>query len=67
MIAIPDDLRQRLQRFGQDHVLADWDRLSDQERRRLLDELGGIDLEQLRTLYARRDHAYTVPDRKSVV
>jgi UDP-N-acetylglucosamine/UDP-N-acetylgalactosamine diphosphorylase len=61
MIAIPDDLRQRLQRSGQEHVLAGWDRLSDEERGRLLEQLAGIDLEQLRTLYARRDHAYPVP------
>ena len=37
MLTIPDDLRQRLRQYGQEHVLAWWDQLGDGERR-LLDE-----------------------------
>jgi len=61
MIAVPDDLRQRLQKYGQEHVLAGWDRLSDEERRGLFDQLRRLDLRQLRELYARRDHSFAVP------
>ena len=61
MTAVPDDLRQRLQTHGQEHVLAGWDRLSDEERRGLLDQLRGLDLGQLRGLYGRRDHSFAVP------
>jgi UDP-N-acetylglucosamine/UDP-N-acetylgalactosamine diphosphorylase len=61
MLSVPDDLRQRLQKYGQEHVLAWWDRLSDEERRGLLDQLRGLDLEQLKTLYANRDHSFAVP------
>jgi UDP-N-acetylglucosamine/UDP-N-acetylgalactosamine diphosphorylase len=61
MVSVPDDLRQRLQAFGQEHVLTGWDRLSDEERRGLLDQLRGLDLGQLRALYANRDHSFAVP------
>jgi UDP-N-acetylglucosamine/UDP-N-acetylgalactosamine diphosphorylase len=61
MIAVPDDLRPRLWAHGQEHVLAGWDRLSDEERHGLLDQLRGLDLKQLRELYARRDHSFAVP------
>jgi UDP-N-acetylglucosamine/UDP-N-acetylgalactosamine diphosphorylase len=61
MTAVPDDLRQRLQTCGQEHVLAGWDRLSDEERCGLLDQLRGLDLGQLRGLYGRRDHSFAMP------
>ncbi len=61
MIPIPDDLRGRLKEHGQEHVFAFWDRLTDAERRGLLDQLGGIDLGQLQRLYARRDEKFVVP------
>jgi UDP-N-acetylglucosamine/UDP-N-acetylgalactosamine diphosphorylase len=61
MSAVPDDLRQRLRDSGQEHVLAGWDRLSDEARQGLLDQLHGLDLAQLRELYARRDHSFAVP------
>ena len=61
MLSVPDDLRQRLQKNGQEHVLSGWDRLTDDERRGLLDQLRGLDLEQLKTLYANRDHSFAVP------
>jgi UDP-N-acetylglucosamine/UDP-N-acetylgalactosamine diphosphorylase len=41
--------------------LAGWDRLSDEERRGLIDQLRRLDLRQLRELYAQRDHAFAVP------
>jgi UDP-N-acetylglucosamine/UDP-N-acetylgalactosamine diphosphorylase len=61
MVSVPEDLRQRLREYGQEHVLAFWDRLGDDERRGLLEQLREIDLPLLRRLYARRDEVYTPP------
>jgi UDP-N-acetylglucosamine/UDP-N-acetylgalactosamine diphosphorylase len=62
MVPVPPELRERLQRYGQDHVLAAWDRLSDPERRELLDQLEALDLEGLVRLFEVRDRAFTLPD-----
>jgi UDP-N-acetylglucosamine/UDP-N-acetylgalactosamine diphosphorylase len=61
MVTVPDDQRLRLQHFGQDHVLRWWNRLSDQERRELLDQLRAIDLDQVRALYSQRDATFRLP------
>lgn len=61
MVTVPEDLRQRLRHFGQEHVLRWWDRLSDPERQGLLDQLRALDLDQLRELYHRRDATFPLP------
>src|SRR5262249_8559531 len=61
MPPVPDELRQRLRQYGQEHVLAWWGELSEAEQRELLDQLRGLDLEQLRKLYAAREETYTLP------
>src|SRR5262245_61176331 len=61
MLSVPADLRQRLQRFGQEHVLAFWDHLNDDERRELLDQLKALDLEELQRLYGMRDQKGGLP------
>src|SRR5581483_1398480 len=61
MVSVPDDLRQRLRTFGQEHVLRWWDRLNDDQRRGLLEQLRALDLEQLRRLYDQREQTYTLP------
>jgi UDP-N-acetylglucosamine/UDP-N-acetylgalactosamine diphosphorylase len=61
MMEVPDDLRQRLRQSGQEHTLAWWDRLTDAERRGLVDQLRGLDLEGLQRLYEERDKVFTVP------
>jgi UDP-N-acetylglucosamine/UDP-N-acetylgalactosamine diphosphorylase len=61
MISVPADLRQRLHNYGQEHVLARWDRLNTDERRALLGQLQLLDLDQLRRLYEKRDHAVSLP------
>ncbi len=66
MLSVPDDLRQRLQQFHQEHVLSGWDRLGDDERRGLLDQLRGLDLGRLQTLYANRDHSFAVPSADQI-
>src|SRR5438876_7788600 len=57
----PDDLRDRLREYGQEHVLFGWDRLSAEERAALVGQLQALDLAQLRRLYAERDMASPVP------
>src|SRR5690242_14665356 len=61
MVSTPDDLRQRLKKFGQEHVLAFWNEQNDAERRELLGQVQALNLEELKQLYERRDHAYDVP------
>lgn len=61
MISVPSELRHRLQKYDQDHVLAWWDQLSDDERKGLLDQLYAVDLEQLRHLYSQRGATVTLP------
>ena len=57
----PDDLSQRLRKYGQEHVLFGWERLSAEERAALVGQLQALDLDELRRLYARRDKAAPVP------
>src|SRR5258708_37576090 len=57
---------QRLHEYGQGHVLAGWDRLNESGRRELLAQLHALDLEQLRNLYAKRDHAVQLPSPERI-
>src|SRR5947209_10973240 len=66
MLAIPNDLRQKLRDHGQEHVLAGWERLGDTERKGLLDQLRPLDLEQLRQLYEGREHTFTLPSAEQI-
>ena len=44
MVSVPEELRQRLDKYGQGHVLAWWDRLDDKDRQSLLGQLQSLDL-----------------------
>ncbi len=57
---IPNDLLQRLRHFHQEHVVRFWDQLSESEQRGLVEQLQGIDLEQLQQLY-HHQKSYPVP------
>ncbi len=61
MVEVPAKLRQRLERYGQEHVLNAWDRLADEERRALLQQLEALDLEQLRQLFEQRNSTWHLP------
>lgn len=61
MVEVPASMHQRLQRYGQEHVLRDWEQLGDGERRTLLDQLERLDLEQLRQLYEQRNSTWHLP------
>ncbi len=66
MIEIPEDLRERLKRHGQDHVLAWWSRLDEPRRKHLLRELQNLRLEELQGMYAQRDHKDALPARERI-
>jgi len=66
MPTVPDDLRQRLRQYRQEHVLAWWDHLSEAERGELLGQVQALDLGQLDRLYADRDRAYAVPSAADI-
>lgn len=61
MLNIPNDLRHRLQKHRQEHVLTWWAELSDAERQALIEQLQNLDLEELRSLYARKEHPAMLP------
>lgn len=64
---LPEDLRERLKRHGQEHVLAYWDRLDETHRRHLLRDLMDLPLAQLQELYALRHHKDTLPARERIL
>jgi UDP-N-acetylglucosamine/UDP-N-acetylgalactosamine diphosphorylase len=66
MMTLPTEMEQALRRHGQEHVLAGWLRLTDDERRALIAQLRGIDLEQLRQLYEHRDQTFTLPAPETI-
>ena len=66
MVTMPPDLRERLQRHGQEHILAWWERFDDAQRGNLPRELESINLEELRSLYARRDKKDALPERQRI-
>lgn len=64
MTEIPEDLHQLLKHHGQDHTLAFWPHLTPPERAQLVEQLQSINLEELTSLYARREETYPLPDLK---
>jgi UDP-N-acetylglucosamine/UDP-N-acetylgalactosamine diphosphorylase len=58
---VPPDLMHRLRLHGQEHVLSGWERLDARRRATLVDQLAGIDLDQLDRLFADRDKPSAVP------
>jgi UDP-N-acetylglucosamine/UDP-N-acetylgalactosamine diphosphorylase len=61
MLRVPDDVRQRFRQHGHEHVFAFWDRLTDEQRQSFLEQLRGINLEQVANLYRQRDHTFALP------
>ncbi len=60
MLHAPPDLVHRLHLHRQEHVLADWGRLSTAERVALVEQLAGVDLAELDALYKRKDEPHAV-------
>jgi UDP-N-acetylglucosamine/UDP-N-acetylgalactosamine diphosphorylase len=63
---ISRDLRERLRHHGQDHVLAWWEHLSEDERVELHAQLEALDLNQLKKLFDSRDQAGFVPPPEKI-
>src|SRR5262249_58131701 len=66
MPPIPDDLRQRLRQYGQEHTLGFYGRLDERRQQGLIDQLSSLDLEQLRRLFAQRGKTYAVPPAERI-
>jgi UDP-N-acetylglucosamine/UDP-N-acetylgalactosamine diphosphorylase len=66
MPTVAEQLRQQLQRHGQEHVLAWYPELTDNERDSLLKQLQAIDLEQLQRLYRDRDQTFQLPPPEAI-
>src|SRR5438105_5809827 len=66
MLAVPEQLAKKLRDFDQDHVLAGWDRLDDDQRSGLLRQLQSLDLSQLRELYGKCDHSFPLPPEEQI-
>jgi UDP-N-acetylglucosamine/UDP-N-acetylgalactosamine diphosphorylase len=58
---VPDDLRERLEAHGQEHVLAGWDRLGAEDRAHLAGQLQALDLDLLARLYEQREESFDIP------
>jgi UDP-N-acetylglucosamine/UDP-N-acetylgalactosamine diphosphorylase len=65
-IVISEALRQRLQAYGQGHLLDAVKRLDQAELAHFVAELECLDLAELRTLYARREQKDALPERHRV-
>jgi UDP-N-acetylglucosamine/UDP-N-acetylgalactosamine diphosphorylase len=61
MNSLPDELREKLRRHDQEHVVAWWHELTPEQRRTLVDQLAGIDLNHLHHLYQQREAKYELP------
>lgn len=63
---IPDELRQRLKQYGQEHLLEVFDRLDERGRADFLRELQRIDLAELAQLYGQRGRTDALPERQRI-
>jgi UDP-N-acetylglucosamine/UDP-N-acetylgalactosamine diphosphorylase len=66
MPKISAELRDRLRRHGQDHVLNWWEHLSEDEQTELQAQLNSLDLDQLKPLFDSRGQAGFVPPPEKI-
>ncbi len=67
MTHVPPDLLHRIKLHGQSHVLAAWNSLTPSDRSSLVEQLAGIDFEELEALYRRKDEPHTsLPPRDRI-
>jgi UDP-N-acetylglucosamine/UDP-N-acetylgalactosamine diphosphorylase len=62
----PADLLHRLRKHHQEHVLFGWEKLQPAERDALVNQLAGINLEEIRALYEKRDRAQALPSKERI-
>jgi len=53
--SVPSDLFDRFREHGQEHVFTGWDQLAEGEQRAFVEQLESLDLEELQSLYQRKD------------
>lgn len=63
---VPTDLLHRLRLHQQEHVLLGWESLTASQRQALVDQLSGIDLEEIAALYAKRDQGQALPSNDRI-
>lgn len=63
---IPPDLLHRVRLHKQEHVLLGWESLSASARQALVDQLSGIDLDELQALYSRRYESQRLPPTERI-
>lgn len=63
---VPPDLLHRLRTHHQQHVLAGWETLSAAQRSVLADQISGIDLDEIASLYAKRDQGQALPSNDRI-
>ena len=61
MSTVPANVCRRLEQHDQGHVLADWDRLDDAQRRELLAQIDSVDIAGLRAIWQKRDEPAPAP------
>jgi len=61
MDAVPEPLLRKLRHHRQEHVLAGWETLPPEQRTLLVSQLEAIDLDELGSLYERRDFKDVLP------
>jgi UDP-N-acetylglucosamine/UDP-N-acetylgalactosamine diphosphorylase len=64
-MTIPGPLLQQIRNYHQEEVLRFWDRLSESEQRGLVEQLQGLDLEELQQLY-KQQKSYPVPSSDQI-
>ena len=66
MATLPDALLGKLRQHGQEHVLTDWDRLTEEDCTVTHPPARRLDLEALTRLYARRSEKFQPPDAAAI-
>ncbi len=63
---IPDDLRQQLHKFGQDHLIGIIERAEPAARAKLVADLQAINLAELHALFQKRERKDALPERHRI-
>lgn len=56
-----ESLRERLQTYGQEHLLNFWDELSNDERKLLVEDIQELNLEEVQSFFKRATHSLSAP------
>ena len=65
-VDVPAAVLEQLRAHGQEHVLAWWNELDGSQRRRLIEQVQGIDFQELTTLFERKEEKTSLPEQQRV-